>query len=156
LANWCLWVKWWFEYSGVIVSCLLPVEMGPHAPKFTNYLLFPCFPQEKDPFTWWIRNKNIINWCLWAKDWFSSSGVVSLGLSCDNLANWFLSVKWWFEYSGVVVSCILPVKIGPHASKFYKLPIVPMFSWGKRPFHMVNQKQRYYQLMPVSQGLIFI
>jgi hypothetical protein len=34
--------------------------------------------------------------------------------------------------------------------------LFPCFPQEKRPFHMVNQKQRYYQLMPVSQGLIYI
>jgi hypothetical protein len=50
----------------------------------------------------------------------------------------------------------LPVKIGPHASKFHKLPIFPVFSQEKRPFHMVNQQHRYGKLMNHSQVLICI
>ena len=41
-----------------------------------------------------------------------------------------------------------------HVSKFHKLPIFPLFFQEKRSFHMVNQKPRCYQWMPLSQGLI--
>jgi hypothetical protein len=92
---------------------------------FKNYLFFPCFLRQKDPCTQWIKNINMANWCLW--------------------------VNFLIEYSGVVVSCLLPVKIGLHASQFYKLPIFPMFSQDERPIHMVNQKHRSDQLIPVSQ-----
>jgi hypothetical protein len=40
--------------------------------------------------------------------------------------------------------------------KILQVTYFPMFSQEKRPFHMVNQKHRYDQLMPVSQELIFI
>jgi hypothetical protein len=96
----------------------------------TNHTFFLCFLRKKDTCTWWKKNRDMENWCLWAKVGFS--------------------------YSGVAVSCILPVKIGPHASKFHKLPIFPVSSQEKRPLHMVNQKIGYETLMPLSHGFICI
>ena len=129
-GNWCLWSKVWFEYSGVIVSRVFPVKIWLHPSKFHKLPIFPVFFQEKDPCTWWIKNTDIGNWYFWV-------GV-------------------WFPYSGVLVSCLLPVKTWLHASKVHKLPVFSVFSQEQRPFHMVNQKHRYGQLLPVSQGLICI
>jgi hypothetical protein len=53
-----------------------------------------------------------------------------------------------------LVSFLLPVKIGLCPSKFHKLSIFPMFSQEKKPLHLVNQKHRYSQLMPLSQVTI--
>jgi hypothetical protein len=70
------------------------------------------------------------------------------------MENWCTWAKFFFAYSGVVVSHVLPVKIWLHAAKFYKSPIFPVFSQEKRPLHMVNQKPRHGQFLPLRKSLI--
>ena len=131
MNNWFLWVKDLFESSCVVVSCLLPVKIGLQASKFHKFPFYPMFSQEKNLCTWWIKNTDIANWCLlWAKVWFS--------------------------HSCVVVSRVLPVKIWLCTWKFPKLPIFSAFSQEQKPFHMMNEKFIYGQLMCQSQGLIWI
>ena len=75
--------------------------------KITNYPCFLCCLRNKDPFTWWIKNMDMANWCLWA--------------------------KVLFAHIGVAVSCILPVKIGLCASKFHWFTMCKgLFSWENR------------------------
>ena len=131
MANWCIRVKGWFAYSGVVLSCLLPVKILLHKSNFHNLPIFPCFLRKKDPFTWWIKDIDMANSCLWAKVWFSPSGVLAFiaCFGCQDLA-----------------SCI----------KVSQITFFPVFSQEKRPLHIVNQKHKHGQFMPVSQGLIFI
>jgi hypothetical protein len=129
-GNWCLWAKVWFAYSGVVVSHFLPVKIWLHTSQFHKLPILPVFSQEKDSWTWWIKSTDKANWCLWVRVWFPSSGVE--------------------------VSFLLPVKTWLHALKVHKLPIFSVSSQEQRPFHMVKQKNRYGQLIPVSQDLIFI
>jgi hypothetical protein len=50
MTNWFLWVKGWFAYSGVAVSCSpLPVKMWLHASKFHKLPSFSAFSHEKRP-----------------------------------------------------------------------------------------------------------
>ena len=131
MANWCIKVKGWFAYSCVVSSCLLPVKILVHKSNFHNLPIFPCFLRKKDPFTWWIKDIEMANSFLWANVWFSPSGVLAFiaCFGCQDLA-----------------SCI----------KVSQITFFPVFSQEKRPLHMVNQKHRYGQLIPVSQRLIWI
>ena len=85
--------------------------------------------------------------------WKRPLHMVNQNTDIPTLVLW---IRVWFPYSGVVLSCLLPVKTWLHASKDHKLPVFSVLSQEQRPFHMVNQKHGYGQLMPVSQGLICI
>jgi hypothetical protein len=107
-GNWFMWAKVWFKYSGVVVSSVLFVKIWLHTSKFHKLPIFPVFSHEKDPCTWWIKNKDIVNWGLW--------------------------VRGWIPYSGVALSCLLPVKTWLHASKVPKLAVFSAFSQVQRTF----------------------
>jgi hypothetical protein len=76
----------------------------------------PCFLRKKDPFTRWMKDIDMVNQCLWA--------------------------KLWFSYSGVVVSRVLLVKNWLHAWRCQKLPLFSSFSWDNRPLNMVKEKKK--------------